>query len=763
VAVNSCGVSISASHLLIGAGDTVRTVNTTTDQLTTPAGLAAGVTNTESPDGTPGKAATIYGMCGIAQDLTGNLVMADEFRSRIVVEPAKTGTFYGQAMTAGDLYTIAGGSGGTSRADGIAATSAQLEGPWGITLDPAGNIVIADTGTQRIRVIAETTGTAYGQAMAAGSIYTLAGGGCCAPNRGDGGPAIDAELFQPMGVAFDQAGDLLIADTYDNRIRVVAASSGQLYGMAMVSGDIYTIAGDGAGTGSDGRFTGDGVPATLSALYDPQSVAVDRSGNLVIADTNNNRIRVVASHSGTYDGQAMVAGNIYTVAGDGTATSAGDGGPAGIAQVDQLRGLTVDGAGNIVFADMYRVRLIASKAEMSYGIAVSGGDIYTVAGNGTRSDSGGGKPALQGQLDFEVGLSRDANGNILFAEADHVIRVFAGSTATFYGQAMTRGYLYRIAGNGTAGYSGDAGPALAAELRNLDQINLDRNGNIIIADTSRVRVIAAKTGTFYGQAMTALNIYTVAGSGSAGFSGDGGSALAAAVQPWDAAPDAAGNIVISDGQNNRVRVLAATTGTFYGIPMTAGDIYTIAGTGIGGYSGDGGVATGADLYNPAGLNIDKHHNVIVADGFNGVIRVIAEANGTFYGHPMLAGHIYSVAGNPTATSIGDGGPATAAMLNLPSFVTLDHTGNLIISDQVNNRIRVVPQTNGTFYGQAMVAGTIYTIAGTGSGSGMDGAFGGDGGPASNAQLFYPNQVAFDGAGNLLVADSANNRIRRISA
>ena len=263
----------------------------------------------------------------MAVDGAGNLVIADTDNDRVRVVAASTGTFYGQAMTAGDIYTVAGDGKAGFSGDGGPATSAELDYPDGVAVDGAGNLVIADTGNNRVRVVAASTGTFYGQAMTAGDIYTVAGDGT-AGFSGDGGPATSAELNDPAGVAVDGAGNLVIADTSNNRVRVVAASTGTFYGQAMTAGDIYTVAGDGTG-----GFSGDGGPATSAELDSPYGVAVDGAGNLVIADTDNNRVRVVAASTGTFYGQAMTAGDIYTVAGDGTSGFSGDGGPATSAEL----------------------------------------------------------------------------------------------------------------------------------------------------------------------------------------------------------------------------------------------------------------------------------------------------------------------------------------------------------------------------------------------------------------------------------------------
>jgi sugar lactone lactonase YvrE len=189
---------------------------------------------------------------------------------------------------------------------------------------------------------------------------------------GDGGPATSAELYFPQGVAVDGAGNLVIADTTNGRIRVVAASTGTFYSQAMTAGHIYTVAGD----GTEG-FSGDGGPATSAELGLPRSVAVDGAGNLVIADTTNGRIRVVAASIGTFYGQPMTAGDIYTVAGDGTEGFSGDGGPATSAGLHGPDGVAVDGAGNLVIADTFnqRVRVVAGSTGTFYGQPMTAGDI----------------------------------------------------------------------------------------------------------------------------------------------------------------------------------------------------------------------------------------------------------------------------------------------------------------------------------------------------------------------------------------------------
>jgi len=281
------------------------------------------------------------------------------------------------------------------------------------------------------------------------------------------------------------------------------------------------------------------------------------------------------------------------------------------------------------------------------------------------------------------------------------------------------GDIETIAGNGSFGYSGDGGPATSAALRNPYGVALDNAGNLYIADTfnNRIRRVDATTGI----------ITTVAGTGVAGYAGDGGPAINARLNaPVDVALDAGGNLYIADYVNHRIRRVDASTGI----------ITTVAGTGVAGYSGDGGLANSAWLSYPSGMAFDAGGNLYIADLNNNRVRRVAGGTGI----------ITTVAGNGTAGYSGDGGPATNAWLFGPAGVALDAGGNLYIADLANHRIRRVD--GGT--------GIITTVAGDGTGS-----YGGDGGPATSAQLNAPYSVALDAGGNLYLADSNNHRIRRV--
>jgi hypothetical protein len=346
-------------------------------------------------------------------------------------------------------------------------------------------VLFSDVPNARVRIVAAQAGTFFGRAMTAGDIYTIAGNGHFGYS-GDGGPATHARLSSLFFVAVDHAGNLVIADSDNNRIRVVANSTGTFYGQPMTAGDIYLVAGD----GSEG-FAGDFGPATSAELHFPRDVAVDATGNLLIADSGNSRLRVVAAHTGKFYGLAMTAGDIYTVAGDGGTGFSGDGGPATLAEVGP-GAVTVDAAGNIVIGDTSnnRLRVVAESTGTFYGRKMKTHDIYTVAGNGNRAFSGDRGPAIKAGL-FPGTVAVDAAGNLVIADTPNErVRVVAESTGTFYGQLMTAGDIYTVAGTGKRGFSGDGGPATKATISSPDAVAVDPAGNLVIADFGNARLRA---------------------------------------------------------------------------------------------------------------------------------------------------------------------------------------------------------------------------------------------------------------------------------
>ncbi|WP_161967245.1 autotransporter-associated beta strand repeat-containing protein [Fimbriiglobus ruber] len=332
------------------------------------------------------------------------------------------------------------------------------------------------------------------------TITTIAGNGTHGYN-GDGGPATAAELANPLGTAVDAAGDVFIADQANARVREVSPS-----------GVITTI----AGNGTPG-FSGDGGPATAAELDIPAYVAVDAAGDVFITENANNRVREVNA-----------SGTITTIAGNGSAGSSGDGGPATAAELHSAEGVAVDAAGDVFFVEETgnRVREVSAS-----------GIITTIAGNGTAGFSGDGGPATAAELHDPFGVAVDAAGNVFIADlGNYSVREVSPS-----------GVITTIAGNGTPGFSDDGGPATAAELHDPFGVAVDAAGDVFIADASnnRVREVSA-SGV----------ITTVAGNGTAGFSGDGGLAAAAELNnPEGVAVDATGDVFIVDQNNQRVREL----------------------------------------------------------------------------------------------------------------------------------------------------------------------------------------------------------------
>jgi sugar lactone lactonase YvrE len=654
---------------------------------------------------------------------------------------------------AGNIATL--GYGG----DGGPATDASCNTPDGLVTDAAGDTYLADDQNNRIRVVAASGGTLFGQPVTAGSMVTVAGTGTWG-DTGDGGPAVAAELAYPAGIALDATGNLVFCDSGNAAVRVVAATTGTFYGVPMTAGDIYTVAGTGA-TGSSGN----GGRALAAELDQPDGLAVDGHGNLVVADLANNQIRVVAATTGTFYGVPMTAGDIYSVAGTGTAGFSGDGGPATGSELNRPAGVAVDRRGDLVVADTAnnRLRLVAATPVTVLGRTVHAGDITTVAGTGTAGFSGDGGPAARAELDQPGAVAVEANGSVVVADTgNHRVRVVASATGPAFGRQVTATTIRTVAGTGRlGGFSGDGRPAPGALLNLPTGVAVDTAGDVAVADqnNNRVRLVPARNGRAFGQALVAGTIVTVAGTGSPGSAGVGGPGRAAELDaPAGLAFDAHGNLLIAEFAGNRLLVLAATRGRFYGRSMSAGGLYVLAGTGAVGSSGDGGPASAAELYAPQGVTIDAAGDVLVTEFYGNRVRLVAGATGTSFGRSVVSGDIYTVAGTGAATSTGDGGPATSATIDQPIGVAVDAHGNLVIGDYLGQRVRVVAASTGTAYGVPMTAGDITTVAGDGT-QGTTGA----GGPATAAELSNPAGVAVDRAGNIVVADSAAGEVSVVAA
>ncbi|MEV5137457.1 RICIN domain-containing protein [Streptomyces syringium] len=343
--------------------------------------------------------------------------------------------------------------------------------------------------------------------------------------------------------------------------------------------------------------------------------------------------------------------------------------------------------------------------------ATTGGEdsappISTVAGTGTAGFSGDNGPAVSAQMRHPYGIVVDSTGALYISEYNnHRVR-----------KITTDGKISTIAGTGTKGFSGDCGPATAAQLNRPREVAMDSAGAIYIADSDnhRVRKITADG-----------KICTVAGTGAAGFGGDGGPATAAQLDgPYGVAVDSTGTLYVAEYGNHRVRKIT-----------TDGKISTVAGTGTAGSDGDGGPAVSAKLNRPRGVAVGRAGDLYISDSENHRVRRIT-----------ADGKISTIVGTGAAGFGGDGGPATAAQLDRPFEVAVDSTGTLYIPDIRNHRVRRVATD-----------GKISTVVGTGAKG-----FGGDGGPAASAQLNNPIGVAVDRANSLYIADHANHRVRKVT-
>jgi hypothetical protein len=572
----------------------------------------------------------ISGRGGLAVDAQGNIFFADEGNSSIREVVVSTGL----------MQTVAGGHGFAFSGDGGPAINAQLYGPVGISLDASGNIFIADSGNHRTREVVGGPG---------GNIITVAGNGT-GGFGGDGGPATNAELYYPYGVFVDNLGNILIADTGNNLLREVTAGNGI----------IKTLAGSGLANPSSCKTSfdqciGDGGLATQGILRYPGSVFEDRLGNIFVLALVDEIQEIPAGTA-----------NIQTFAGNSASGFGGDGGPAPNAQLSFPIDAVTDKAGNIYIADTGAVREVFAAT----------GKIQTIAGTGIggiNSLSGDNGPATSATT-YPNGLFVDAFGNLFIADGFNEVREISAGTGT----------IRSIAGNGVAGYTGDGGPAANAELNYPNSVFVDAAGNIFIADSynSVIREVVGGPGG---------NIITVAGNGTAGFSGDGGSATSAQLAyPSGVYVDVSGNIFIADGNNCIREVLAGTN-----------IIQTVAGSGLNGYNAENVPATTATLNGTTWVYGDTLGNIYVPDFINNSIRAFT-----------VGGNIHTVVGNRVQGFGGDGGAAANAQLDSPTAIFVTPSGELVITDTFNNRVRIVgPATTGTATNTTISASVSNSVGG----------------------------------------------------
>ena len=650
----------------------------------------------------------------------------------------------------GEVTTLIGGT--AFGADGRVATNAATAFPGDIAIDASGDVYLADTEFHRIRRIDAVSRI----------ITTIAGTGVRGL-RGDGGPAVRASLNFPAAIALDGGGNLFIADSWNHVVRRVN----------LVSGIISRVAGNG-----EPGFSGDGGPAVNAELAAPEGVAVVE-GNLLISDTQNQRIRRVDAETGiittvypdsssrppnssspsslfpfqpadlaldgdfnlfianpsghTVEVLELLSGEFYRLAGTGAAGFSGDNGSPLSAQLNTPADVTVDSTGAVYVADVdnHRVRRIDPDFET----------IVTVAGTGTQGFSGDGGEALDADLSSPLGIAANAADDLLIADFwNHRIRRVARKTAT----------ITTVAGSGSLPPTGDGSQAWRATLNAPHQIAVSSAGQVFVADSGhhRLRIVTAgaiatpvtPSGSFPSDGL----ISSVVGNGIRGSAGNLATSLNSITNyPYGVALDVDGNLLFSENGNHRIRRINEAVGTFTSSVLLLGDttgpgsVETAAGTGEQGFSGDGDQATLARLNSPRAIDA-LGSDFYFADELNHRIRRVDGATGV----------IQTVAGNGIAGFGGNGGPATQANLNRPAAVAVAPNGDLLIADTGNHQIRRV----------FVAAGIIVTVAGTGSQG-----FSGDGGQAAQAALNRPEGVALDVLGRILIADTGNHVVRRVAA
>ncbi|HKW98649.1 MAG TPA: IPT/TIG domain-containing protein [Bryobacteraceae bacterium] len=529
-------------------------------------------------DGGPAVAASLWQPFGLALDRQGNLYVGEYGGNRVR-----------RIDTHGTISTFAGTGQFGYNGDGIRATDARVS-PWGLAFDDAGNLYIGDYEGYRVRKV--TTD---------GIIHTIGGTGIGGYN-GDGVLATRANIYSATGVAVDHAGNVYVADGQNQRVRKITPD-----------GMISTV----AGTGVAGILLGAGREATLSQLSYPVGVFTDNAGNLYIADgvvrkvDSRGKLTTIAGSASFASGDGGsataaqlagttaiardAAGNIYlsdtaarrirkidqsgvinTIAGDGEEGYAGDGVPAVTAPLNDPRGLVFDRAGNLYIADAgnNRVRMVGLD-----------GVIHTFAGTGPAGFSGDGGSGAAAELSYPSGVAIDDEGAVYIADTgNNRIR-----------KVSPDGTIGTIAGNGTAGYNGDGGAAADAQLSSPGGVRLDAAGNLYIADTGNHVVRKVSNGM----------ISTVAGTGVAGESDDGGFATSAAlVAPVSVGVDAQGNLFIVDRDDGRIRRV-----------RPGGRIDTVAGSGSPqSPDEDGGPGFILGLTSPQDAAVDATGNLYIAEG-----------------------------------------------------------------------------------------------------------------------------------------------------
>jgi sugar lactone lactonase YvrE len=666
-------------------------------------------------NGTPGNVPVLQNVTGLALDGKGNLFIADQ----------GAGIVYKMATSGGAVQTFAGcGSvnnflcpGAPDYGDGTKAASAFVR-PAALSVDSSGNVFIADVGTCRIRKVDATTGT----------ISTVAGSTCpisqlTGAQAGDGGLATSAQLYQPQGVAVDSSGDIFIADTGNNLVREVCASA-----LCGTAGVIQTITGGGMQDPRI-RLSMSGDAATTYALNLPVALTLDPTGDLYIADYGYDVVVVVNTgpSPNRIEGANIPSGNLQLVAGDGSTPSVIS---PGDTQLNGPRGLAWS-----------TVLFIADSADYAVRIVDPGGHnplIIPYAGNYTPDTFTAKLDPLSVQLSTPLAVTEDASNEIYLSENSASNLYYP--LAPHYPEGGGLGSVGGISPGQTTSRVLEATPS-AAKLQYSPSLPpgglfADGSNDLFIADGGLDEISET-----YG--------------------------LVPVIPFYPSGPSALFVTITGDRNNNLYlaqmkSILAYPTNTTLGLPpdpplTTAGYPFDAA------TLGDGSPAQSAQFGNITGLCTDRAGNLYVTDDITRLLRVINTGTQAItIAHVMVPGNyvIETIAGGGghlpvdpenhfdfEPDQIGDGGPATQAFLS-PQACFVDNNGNIFIADGFNDRIRRVDANSGS----------INSVAG----SRLPG-FTGDGGLAESASLNFPNSLWGDQAGNLLISDSGNHRIREINA
>ena len=640
-----------------------------------------------SADG-PGNTARFDHPEGVAVDGSGNIYVADNYNHSIR-----------KITPTGTVTTLAGSAGASGFADGT-GSDARFYFPEGVAVDGSGNVYVADSDNNSIRKITP-----------AGMVTTFAGSPG-ASGSGDGTGSA-ARFDEPSGVAVDGSGNVYVADYWNFTIRKITPD-----------GTVMTLAGSARASGSD---DGTGSAARFNA---PTGVAVDGSGNVYVADSGNCTIRKITS-----------GGAVTTVAGLAGAGGSDDG-MGSSARFDYPEGVAVDGSGDLYVADSENstIRKVASD-----------GTVTTLAGSAGISGARDGTGSA-GQFYYPGGVAVDGSGNVFVADTwNNSIR-----------KITTAAVVTTLAGQTSIGSVDGTGNA--ARFNEPWGVAADRPGNIYVADAGNhtIRKITSN-GT----------VSTLAGSAGASGSDDGMGSAARFNFPEDVAVDGSGNVYVADSGNDLIRKITSD-----------GTVSTLAGSAGASGSADG-MGSAARFYSPQGVAVDGSGNVYVADSRNFTIRKIT-ADGT----------VSTLAGSAGVSGFADG-TGTAARFSSPEGVAVDGSGNVYVGDILNGIRRITPAGQVTtlsaslslgWYGEILymwadgvavdgsgnvfvadgINDVIWKVPPSGSASLIAGAGqpdpgcqpGSADGTGPGAQFSWPTGVAVDGAGNVYVADTYNNTIRK---